>query len=79
MKMSQYFPKPFISFGGNFKFQRKFQRRLITGYLFVNGKEIHKFKPKNSEIVETPLCLGNISKDCSIDNMKKSWIKWVCL
>ena len=31
--------------------------------LFVNGKEIHKFKAKDSEIVATPLCLGNISKD----------------
>ena len=28
-------------------------------YLFVNGKEIAKFKA----IVVTPLCLGNISKD----------------
>ena len=31
-------------------------------YLFVNGKEIHKFKAKDSEIVATPLCLGDISK-----------------
>ena len=40
--------------------------------LFVNGKEIHNFKAKDSEIVATPLCLGNISKDCSTDNMKKT-------
>ena len=39
-------------------------------YLFVNGTEIHKFKAKDSEIVATPLCLGNISKDWSVDNMK---------
>ena len=39
-------------------------------YLFVNGKEIVKFKAKDSEIVVTPLCLGNISKDWSADNMK---------
>ena len=39
--------------------------------LFVNGKEIHKFKAKDSEIVATPLCLGNISKDWTVDNMKK--------
>ena len=31
--------------------------------LFVNGKEIHKFKGKHSEIVAIPLCLGNVSKD----------------
>ena len=42
-----------------------------NSYLFVNGKEIHKFKAKDSEIVATPLCLGNISKDWSVDNMKK--------
>ena len=42
-----------------------------NSYLFVNGKEIHKFKAKYSEIVATPLCLGNISKDWSVDNMKK--------
>ena len=35
--------------------------------LFVNGTEIYKFKAKNSEIVANPICLGNISKDCSID------------
>ena len=43
-----------------------------SSYLFVNGKEIHKFKAKYSEIVTTPLCLGNISKDFSVDNMKKT-------
>ena len=42
-----------------------------NGYLFVNGTEIHKFKGKDSEIVATPSCLGNISKDSSVDNMKK--------
>ena len=41
-------------------------------YLFVNGAEICKFKAKDSEIVASPLCLGKISKDWSIDNMKKT-------
>ena len=41
-----------------------------NSYLFVNGTEIYKFKAKDSEIVATPLCLGNISKD---------WIYWLCL
>ena len=40
--------------------------------LFVNGTEIIKFKGKDSEIVASPLCLGNISKDWSTDNMKKT-------
>ena len=43
-----------------------------NSYLFVNGTEIYKFKAKDSEIVATPLCLGNISKDWSVDNMKKT-------
>ena len=38
----------------------------------MNGKEIYKFKAKDSEIVASPLCLGNISKDWSLDNMKKA-------
>ena len=42
-----------------------------NSYLFVNGTEIYKFKAKNSEVVATPLCLGNISKDWSADNVKK--------
>ena len=40
-----------------------------NSYLFVNGTEIHTFKAKGSEIVASPLCLGNISKG----------IKWICL
>ena len=43
-----------------------------NSYLFVNGKEIIKFKAKDSEIEAYPLCLGNISKDVSVDNMKKT-------
>ena len=43
-----------------------------NSYLFVNGTEIIKFKAKDSAIVPSPLCLGNISKDCSTDNMKKT-------
>ena len=37
----------------------------------MNGAEIYKFKAKDSEIVAYPLCLGYISKNWSIDNMKK--------
>ena len=43
-----------------------------NSYFFVNGTEIIKFKAKDSEIVANPLCLGNISKDWSNDNMKKT-------
>ena len=43
-----------------------------NSYLFVNGTEIYKFKAKDYQIVAAPLCLGNISKDWSVDNMKKT-------
>ena len=43
-----------------------------NSYLFVNYTEIYNFKAKDSEIVATPLCLGNISKDWSEDIMKKA-------
>ena len=43
-----------------------------NSYSFINGTEIITFKAKDSEIVAYPLCLGNISKDFSIDNMKKT-------
>ena len=42
-----------------------------NSYSSVNDTEIYKFKAKDSEIIATPLCLGNISKDWSTDNMKK--------
>ena len=45
-----------------------------NSYLFVNDTEIFKFKAKDSEIVASLLCLGNISKDWSTDNMKKQYL-----
>ena len=47
-----------------------------NSYLFANGTEIHKFKLKVSEIVAILLCLGNISKNWSVDNMKKKIIDY---
>ena len=44
-------------------------------YLFVNGTEIIKFKVKDSEINPHELCLGNISKDWSVDTMRKTSLK----
>ena len=44
----------------------------VNSYLFVNGTETHKFKAKDSEIVATQLCLGSISKEWSVDNMKRT-------
>ena len=54
------------------KFYLSLHYNGANSYLFVNGKEIDKFKAKDSEIVATPLSLGNISKDWSVGNMKKT-------
>ena len=43
-----------------------------NSFLFVNGTKIHQFKAKDFEIKKYPLCLGNISKDFSVNNMKKT-------
>ena len=40
--------------------------------MFVNSKEMFKFKAENFEIVGTLLWLENILKDWSLDNMKKT-------
>ena len=58
------------------KFYLSLHYNGANSYLFVNGKEIIKFKAKASEIVATSLCPGNVSKDVSADNMKKDRIKW---
>ena len=52
------------------KFCLSLHYNMPNSYVFVNGAEIHKFKVKDSDIVATPLCLGNISKDLSVDKMK---------
>ena len=54
------------------KFSLSLHYNEANSYLFVNGTEIYKFKAKGSEIVASPLCLGNISKDWATDNMKRT-------
>ena len=44
----------------------------VNSYLFVNGTEVIKFKAKDSKTVTSVLCLGNISKDWSVDNVKRT-------
>ena len=56
----------------NAKFYLSLHYNGANSYLFVNGKEIIKFKAKDSEIVPTPLWLGNITKEFSENNTKKT-------
>ena len=41
---------------------------LSMAQKFINSSQ------KNSDIVATPLCLGKISNDWSVDSMKKTWL-----
>ena len=43
-----------------------------NSYLFVNGAEIYKCKAEDSEILVGAICLGNIWKDWSVENVKKT-------
>ena len=42
-----------------------------NSFIFVNVTKVYQFKAKNSEIKYYALCFGNISKDCTINNIKK--------
>ena len=44
-------------------------------FLFVNATKIYQFKAKISKIKNYALSLGNISKDFTINNMKKAGLK----
>ena len=61
----------------NFKLtKKKFFLNLhyneVNSYLIVNETEVYKFKANDSEIVASPLCLGNISKDWLVDNVERT-------
>ena len=56
----------------NKKFSLSLHYNGANSYLFVNVAEIYKFKAKDSEIVVGPVCLGSISKDWSVDNIKRT-------
>ena len=42
-----------------------------TVFLFVNPTKIYQFKAKGSEINDYALCLGNVSKYFTVNNMKQ--------
>ena len=41
-------------------------------FLFVNTVKMYQLKEKDSEIKPYPVCLGNISKDFTINKKKKT-------
>ena len=49
----------------------------INSFLFANATKIYQFKAKQSELKDYTLCLRNISKDFTINNMKKMGLRGV--
>ena len=48
-----------------------------NSFLFVNTTRIYQFKAKDSEIKDYALCLVNISKDFTFNNMNKTGLKGI--
>ena len=48
-----------------------------NSFLFVNATKVYQFKAKDSEIKDYALCLGNVSKEFTTNNMKKAGLKGV--
>ena len=46
-----------------------------NSFLFVNATKIYQFEAKDSERKDYTVCLGNISKDFTSNNMKKTRLK----
>ena len=62
---------PFNFTQPNKKFVLSLHYNESNSFLFVNATKMYQFKAKNSEIKYYTICLSNISKDFTINNMKK--------
>ena len=71
------YPINFIESGKGFVLSQPYNSS--NNFLLFNTVKICQFKAKHSEIKPYPLCLGNISKDFTLDNMKKNRIKRGCV
>ena len=49
-----------------------------SSFLFVNATKKYQFKAKDFEIKDYILCLSNISKDFTMNDMRKNMIKEKC-
>ena len=56
----------------NKKFCLSLHYNGANSYLFIHGTEIYKFKAQDSEFLVGAICLANISKDWSVDNLRKT-------
>ena len=54
------------------RFILSLQYNESNSFLFIKATTIYQFKAKYSEIKNYVLCLGNISKDITINNMREN-------
>ena len=45
---------------------------VLNSYIFINGVDIYKFKAKDYELNASPLFWDNVSKELSVDGIKKT-------
>ena len=61
--------------------EKRFVLRLhyngSNSFLFVNATNVYHFKAKDSEIKDYSLCIGNVSKEFTFNNVKKTALKGV--
>ena len=51
--------------------RKKICLHYIRSFLFVNTTKVYQLKAKDSEIKDWVLCLVNVSKDFTINKIKK--------
>ena len=69
------YPFNFTDSGKRFLLSLRYNRG--NSFLFVYTVKMYQFKARVSEITPYPLCLGNVSKDFTLDSInKKNKIKW---
>ena len=64
------YPTNFIQL--NKRFVLSLHNNESNSFLFVNVTKIYQFKAKDSQIKDSILCLGNTSKNFTINNIKKT-------
>ena len=64
------YPTNFIQL--NKRFVLSLNSNESNSFLFVNVTKIYQFKAKDSQIKDSILCLGNTSKNFTINNIKKT-------
>ena len=50
---------------------------MENSFFIFNAKKVYQFNAKHSEIKYYSMCLGNVSKDFTINNTKKTGLKGV--